>query len=83
MDNMEKTTARNLLLDKCIILKSGAICQDKINLISGAMTTPLIETIWIFSGHDAGAMKRISAIFAQFIQREPGSRNDGCTAYSV
>ncbi len=28
------------------------------------MTAPLIENIWIFSGYDAGAMERISAIFA-------------------
>lgn len=46
MDTMEKTTARSLLLDMGIILQSGAICQDKINLISGAMTAPLIEIIW-------------------------------------
>ena len=63
MDTMEKTTTRNSLLDKGIILQSGTICRDKINLISGAMTAPLIETIWIFSGYDTEAMERISAIF--------------------
>jgi hypothetical protein len=60
---MEKTTTRSLLLDKGIILQSGTICRDKINLISGAVTTPLIETIWIFSCYDTEAMERISAIF--------------------
>lgn len=64
MHTMEKTTTRSLLLDKGIILQSGAICQDKINLISGAMTAPLIETIWVFCDHDAEAMRRISATFA-------------------
>jgi len=64
MDTMEKTTARSLLLDKGIILQSGEICQDKINLISGATTAPLIETIWIFSGHDLGVIKRVFALFA-------------------
>ena len=63
MDTIEKTTKRSLLLDKGIILKSGTICRDKINLISGAMTAPLLETIWIFSGYDTEAMERISAIF--------------------
>ena len=63
MDTMEKTTTRSLLLDKGIILQSGTICRDKINLISGAMTTPLLETIWTFSGYDTEAMERISAIF--------------------
>lgn len=51
------------MLGKGIILQSGAICQDKINLISGAMTAPLIETIWIFSGYDIKAMERISGTF--------------------
>lgn len=63
MDIIEKTSARSLLLNKGIILQSGAICQNKINLISGAMTAPLLETIWIFSGYDIGAMERISNIF--------------------
>jgi len=63
MDIMEKTTTRSLLLDKGIILQSGTLCWDKINLISGAMTAPLIETIWTFSGYDTEAMERVSAIF--------------------
>jgi len=63
MDTMEKTTTRSLLLDKGIILQSGVICRDKINLISGAMTAPLIEMVWISSGYDTEAMERISAIF--------------------
>ncbi len=60
---MEKATKRSLLLDKGIILQSGTICRDKINLISGAMTAPLIEAIWTFSGYDTEAMERVSAIF--------------------
>ena len=63
MNTMEKTTARSLLLGKGIILESGEICQDKINLISGVVTVPVIETIWIFSDHDTGTMESISAIF--------------------
>lgn len=54
---------KNLLLDKGIILPSGAISEDKINLISGAMTAPLFETLFTFSGNDAGAMNRISDFF--------------------
>ncbi|NLO99878.1 MAG: hypothetical protein GX386_06270 [Clostridiaceae bacterium] len=33
MDTMEKATKRSLLLDKGIILQSGTICRDKINLV--------------------------------------------------
>lgn len=62
MDTTAKTNL-SLLLDKGIILQSGLICQDKINLISGATTAPLIDTIWIFSDCDTGVMERVSAIF--------------------
>ena len=63
MDTMKKTTSRSLLLNKGIILQSGTICQDKINLISGAMTAALIETIWIFCSYNARVMERVSTIF--------------------
>jgi len=66
---MEKATKRSLLLDKGIILQSGTICRDKINLISGAMTAPLIEMVWIFSGYDTEAMERISAIFTHLYHK--------------
>lgn len=69
MDTMEKATKRSLLLDKGIILQSGTICRDKINLISGAMTAPLIEMVWIFSGYDTEAMERISAIFTHLYHK--------------
>lgn len=38
--------------------------QPKINLISGAVTAPLLETLITFSGNDIETMGRISAIFA-------------------
>jgi hypothetical protein len=66
---MEKATKRSLLLDKGIILQSGTICRDKINLISWAMTAPLIEMVWIFSGYDTEAMERISAIFTHLYHK--------------
>ena len=69
MNAIEKSTNPRLLLDKGIILQSGTICQDKINLISGVMAAPFIEAIWIFSGHDSEAMKRISAIFTHLYQQ--------------
>lgn len=55
----------NPLLTKGIILHSGVICQDKINLISGATTAPLLETIWTFSGYNVEAMNRLSDILKQ------------------
>ena len=55
--------SNQLLIGKGILLPSGAISEDKINLISGAMTAPLFETLFTFSGNDAGAMNRISDFF--------------------
>jgi hypothetical protein len=66
---MEKTTTRSLLLDKSIILQSGAICENKINLISGVMTAPLIEMLWISSGYDTKGLERISTIFAHLYNK--------------
>ena len=51
---------KSLLLDKGIILPSGEINENKINLISGAMTAPLLETLLTFSGNEPGAMSRLS-----------------------
>jgi hypothetical protein len=51
------------LINKGILSSKNEISQDKINLISGAMTAPLLETVWTFSGYDAGIMDRITAVF--------------------
>jgi hypothetical protein len=51
------------LIKKGILTFKSEISHDKINLISGAMTAPLLETVWTFSGYDAGIMYRITAVF--------------------
>jgi hypothetical protein len=71
MDTMKKKFNQSLLLDKGIVLQSGAVCHNKINLISGAISAPLIETIWIFSGYDKEAMERTVALFNHLY-------NEGC-----
>lgn len=63
MNNLTDQSLQKNLYSKGIILQSGAICQDKINLISGAMTASLIESVWIYSGYDSKAMERIAAVF--------------------
>ena len=67
---MKALANRNSLFDKGILLKSGEICKDKINLISGAMTSPLIETIWTILEHDAEAMKRILATLSNLYHND-------------
>jgi len=61
MYNMKTSTDLSLLHDKGILLSSGEICRNKINLISGAMTAPLVEAIWTFTENDAEAIERILA----------------------
>lgn len=63
MNHLTNQSLQKNLCSKGIILKSGVICEDKINLISGAMTASLIESVWIFSGYDTKAMERIMAVF--------------------
>lgn len=42
----EINTNYNALIKKGILISENLISKDKINLISGAATAPLIETIW-------------------------------------
>ena len=43
---------KNVLLDKGIILPSGEINKDKINLVAGAITQPFAEMVWVTTGGD-------------------------------
>ena len=43
---------KNVLLDKGIILPSGEISKDKVNLVAGAITQPFAEMIWVTTGGD-------------------------------
>ena len=45
---------KNVLLDKGIILPSGEISKDKVNLVTGAITQPFAEMVWVFPGVSAG-----------------------------
>lgn len=56
-------TTRDILKSKGILTPQNDINRDKINLISGAITAPFLETLFTFSGNDAGTMGRVSAIF--------------------
>ena len=38
---------KNELLTKGIILPSGEIGKDKINLVAGAITQPFAEMVWV------------------------------------
>lgn len=61
------------LIKKGILTSKNEISQDKINLISGAMTAPLLETIWTFSGCNIEAINRISNILTQLYSENQGN----------
>jgi hypothetical protein len=74
----EKTMNENnfnydALIKKGILTSKNEINQDKINLISGATTAPLVETIWTFSGYNSKAINRISSILTKLYSENRGN----------
>lgn len=53
------------LINKGILISKNEINQDKINLISGAMTAPFLETILTFSDNNIEAINRLTDILTQ------------------
>ena len=51
---------KNELLDKGIILPSGEIGKDKINLVAGAITQPFAEMVWVTTGGDMETINRLT-----------------------
>ena len=54
---------QNPLIDKGIILPSGEVCKDKINLIAGAITLPFAEMVWVTTNGDRDTMNRLTEVF--------------------
>lgn len=50
------------LLHKGIILPSGAINKDKINLVAGAITQPFTEMVWVTTGGDMETINRLTDV---------------------
>ncbi|MBA1335640.1 MAG: hypothetical protein HPY66_1266 [Firmicutes bacterium] len=61
------------LIKKGILISKDEISQDKINLISGALTSPLLETIWTFSSFNIEAINRISSILTKLHSENRGT----------
>ena len=53
---------KNVLLDKGIILSSGEISKDKVNLVAGAITQPFAEMVWVTTGGDMETINRLTDI---------------------
>jgi len=53
---------KNPLVTKGIVLPSGEISKDKINLISGAMTQPFAEMVWVTTAGDMDTINRLTEV---------------------
>ena len=51
-----------ILLDRGIVLSSGEISKDKINLVAGAITQPFAEMVWVTTGGDMETINRLTDI---------------------
>ena len=56
---------KNVLLDKGIILPSGEISKDKVNLVTGAITQPFAEMVWVTTGGDMETVNRLTDVWTQ------------------
>jgi hypothetical protein len=54
----------NCLISHGIVSTSGKIHKDKINLISGAVTKPFAEMVWLSSGGDLETINRLTSILS-------------------
>lgn len=54
---------QNPLIDKGIIHPNGEISKDKINLVSGAVTQPFAEMVWVTTNGDRETINRLTHIF--------------------
>ena len=53
---------KNVLLDKGIILPSGEISKDKVNLVAGAITQSFAEMVWVTTGGDMETVNRLTDV---------------------
>jgi hypothetical protein len=53
---------QNPLISHGIILPSGQISKDKINLITGAITLPFAETVWVTTNGDMDTINRLTEV---------------------
>jgi hypothetical protein len=55
----------NTLIEKGILLPSGEINKDKINLVAGAATKPFADMVWVSTNGDKETINRMTDIFVK------------------
>ena len=53
---------QNTLISTGIVLPNGEASKDKINLITGAMTLPFAEMVWVTTNGDMETINRLTGI---------------------
>jgi hypothetical protein len=52
----------NVFIEKGVLLPSGEISKDKINLVTGAITLPFAEMVWVTTGGDMDTINRLTDV---------------------
>ena len=65
---------KNTLLDKGIVLPSGEINKNKINLVAGAITQPFAELLWITTNGDMDTINRLTLLLLEMNNPKDRSR---------
>ncbi len=65
---------KNTLLGRGILLPTGEISKDKINLVAGAVTQPFAEMVWATTGGDWETINRLTEILVTMNTTEDGSK---------
>lgn len=56
------TKTDNILIAKGIIAQSGEVNKNKVNLVTGAITQPFAEMVWLTTGRDMENINRLTDI---------------------
>lgn len=65
---------KNTLLGRGILLPTGEISKDKINLVAGAVTQPFAEMVWATTGGDWETINRLTEILVTMNTAEDGGK---------
>ena len=65
---------KNTLLDKGIVLPSGEINKNKINLVAGAITQPFAELLWITTNGNMDTINRLTLLLLEMNNPKDRSR---------
>lgn len=65
---------KNTLLGRGILLPTGEIGKDKINLVADAVTEPFAEMVWATTGGDWKTINRLTEILVTMNTAEDGGK---------